>query len=130
LLCLAVFVYVVVSAALQFRDLGEMTFVQFAAATGVTFLINAVFFGGAWLFGNRAFGRRRLLADLQAADAEVREQEQRLTEQALELERVRIARELHAGVAHRTAGVGIHAAAARRSLERNPDKAKESLQVI
>ena len=130
LLCLAIFVYVVVSAALQFRDLGEMTFVQFAAATGVTFLINAVFFGGAWLFGNRAFAQRRLLAELQAADAEVREQEQRLTKQALELERVRIARELHDGVAHHIAGVGIHAAAARRSLERNPDKAKESLQVI
>src|SRR5699024_9786156 len=86
LLRLAIFVHVVASAPLQFRDLGEMTFVQFAAATGVTFLINAVFFGGAWLFGNRAFAQRRLLAELQAADAEVREQEQRLTKQALELE--------------------------------------------
>jgi signal transduction histidine kinase len=130
LLCLAIFVYVVVSAALQFRDLGEMTFIQFAAATGVTFLINAVFFGGAWLFGNRAFAQRRLLAQLQEANAEVRDQEQRLTRQALDLERVRIARELHDGVAHHISGVGIHAAAARRSLDRNPDKAKESLQVI
>ena len=106
LLCLAIFVYVLVSAALQFRDLGDLTFLQFAAATGVTFLINAVFFGGAWLFGNRAFAQRRLLAELQAADAEVREQEQRLTRQALELERVRIARELHDGVAHHIAEIG------------------------
>ena len=60
----------------------------------------------------------------------MREQEQQLTRQALDLERVRIARELHDGVAHHIAGVGIHAAAARRSLEKNPDKAKESLKVI
>lgn len=130
LLCLAILIYVIVSAALQFQDLGDPTFVQFAAATGVTFLINTVFFGGAWLFGNRAWRQRRLLAELRAANAEVREQEQQLTRQALDLERVRIARELHDGVAHHIAGVGIHAAAARRSLEKNPDKAKESLQAI
>lgn len=130
LLCLAIFVYVVVSAALQFRDLGDLTFVQFAAATGVTFLINAVFFGGAWLFGNRAFAQRRLLDELRAANEEVREQGQQLTSQALDLERVRIARELHDGVAHHIAGVGIHAAAARRSLEKNPDRARESLKTI
>jgi signal transduction histidine kinase len=130
LLCLAILIYVIVSAALQFRDLGDLTFVQFAAATGVTFLINTVFFGGAWLFGNRAWKQRRLLEELRAANEEVREQEQQLTRQALDLERVRIARELHDGVAHHIAGVGIHAAAARRSLEKNPDKAKESLQVI
>ena len=130
LLCLAILIYVIVSAALQFQDLGDLTFVQFAAATGVTFLINTVFFGGAWLFGNRAWRQRRLLAELRAANEEVREQEQQLTRQALDLERVRIARELHDGVAHHIAGVGIHAAAARRSLEKNPAKAKESLQVI
>ncbi|MGM0697360.1 MAG: sensor histidine kinase [Actinomycetota bacterium] len=130
LLCLAILIYVIVSAALQFQDLGDLTFVQFAAATGVTFLINTVFFGGAWLFGNRAWKQRRLLEELSAANEEVREQEQQLTRQALDLERVRIARELHDGVAHHIAGVGIHAAAARRSLEKNPDKAKESLQVI
>lgn len=130
LLCLAILIYVIVSAALQFQDLGDLTFVQFAAATGVTFLINTVFFGGAWLFGNRAWKQRRLLEELRAANEEVREQEQQLTRQALDLERVRIARELHDGVAHHIAGVGIHAAAARRSLEKNPDKAKESLQVI
>jgi signal transduction histidine kinase len=130
LLCLAILIYVIVSAALQFQDLGDLTFVQFAAATGVTFLINTVFFGGAWLFGDRAWKQRRLLEELRAANEEVREQEQQLTRQALDLERVRIARELHDGVAHHIAGVGIHAAAARRSLEKNPDKAKESLKVI
>ncbi|WP_231488316.1 sensor histidine kinase [Brevibacterium sp. VCM10] len=130
LLCLAILIYVIVSAALQFQDLGDLTFVQFTAATGVTFLINTVFFGGAWLFGNRAWRQRRLLVELRAANEEVREQEQQLTRQALDLERVRIARELHDGVAHHIAGVGIHAAAARRSLEKNPAKAKESLQVI
>ena len=57
-------------------------------------------------------------------------QERQLTSQALDLERVRIARELHDGIAHHITGVGIHAAAARRSLEKNPDKARESLKTI
>ena len=130
LLCLAIFVYIIVAAMVQYGDLGDMTLLQFAAATGVSFLINVAFFGGAWLFGDRAWTQRLLLAELRAANAEVREQEQQLTRQALDLERVRIARELHDGVAHHIAGVGIHAAAARRSLERNPAKARESLQVI
>ncbi|MGO3023233.1 MAG: histidine kinase [Brevibacterium sp.] len=130
LLCIGMAVLFAVSLTVQYRALGDFTILQFAASGGVSFLTNVAFFGGAWIFGNRAWKQRRLMADLRAANDEVREQEQRLTRQALDLERVRIARELHDGVAHHIAGVGIHAAAARRSLDRNPDKAKESLQVI
>ncbi|WP_432790099.1 histidine kinase [Brevibacterium sp. K11IcPPYGO002] len=130
LLCIGMAVLFAVSLTVQYRALGDFTILQFAASGGVSFLTNVAFFGGAWIFGNRAWKQRRLMADLRAANDEVREQEQRLTRQALDLERVRIARELHDGVAHHIAGVGIHAAAARRSLDRNPDKARESLQVI
>ena len=130
LLCIGMAILFTVSLTVQYRALGDFTLLQFAASGGVSFLTNVAFFGGAWLFGNRAWRQRRLLAELRAANAEVREQEQQLTRQALDLERVRIARELHDGVAHHIAGVGIHAAAARRSLEKNPAKAKESLQVI
>ncbi|WP_139909376.1 sensor histidine kinase [Brevibacterium sediminis] len=129
-LCIGMAVLFAVSLSVQYRALGDFTILQFAASGGVSFLTNAAFFGGAWVFGNRAWKQRKLMADLRSANAEVREQEQRLSRQALDLERVRIARELHDGVAHHIAGVGIHAAAARRSLEKNPDKAKESLQVI
>ncbi|AMT92420.1 histidine kinase [Brevibacterium linens] len=130
LLCIGMAVLFTVSLTVQFRTLGDFTVLQFAASGGVSFLTNVAFFGGAWVFGNRAWRQRRLMAELRAANDEVREQEQQLTRQALDLERVRIARELHDGVAHHIAGVGIHAAAARRSLEKNPDKAKESLRVI
>lgn len=130
LLCVGIFVYLIVSTALQFKAIGDMTVLQFAAASGVSFLINIAFFGGAWLFGDRAWNQRNLLNELRSANAEVRSQEQQLTRQALDLERVRIARELHDGIAHHITGVGIHAAAARRSLEKNPDKARESLKTI
>lgn len=130
LLCLGIFVYMFVSMIIQFGAIGNMTVLQFAAASAVSFLTNIAFFGGAWLFGNRTWKQRRLLEDLRTANAEVRSQEQQLTSQALDLERVRIARELHDGIAHHITGVGIHAAAARRSLEKNPDKARESLKTI
>lgn len=130
LLCIGMAILFTVSLTVQYRALGDFTLLQFAASGGVSFLTNVAFFGGAWLFGNRAWKQRKLMAELRAANEEVREQEQQLTRQALDLERVRIARELHDGVAHHIAGVGIHAAAARRSLEKNPAKAKESLQVI
>lgn len=129
-LCVGMAALFAVSLSVQYRALGDFTVLQFAASGGVSFLTNAAFFGGAWVFGNRAWKQRNLMADLRAANAEVREQERQLTRQALDFERVRIARELHDGVAHHIAGVGIHAAAARRTLEKNPDKAKESLQVI
>ncbi|MDN5877820.1 MAG: sensor histidine kinase [Brevibacterium sp.] len=130
LLSVGIFVYLIVSTTMQFTALGDMTVLQFAAASAVSFLINVAFFGGAWLFGNRSWNQRRLVDELRAADAEVRCQEQKLTRQALDLERVRIARELHDGIAHHITGVGIHAAAARRSLEKNPDRARESLKTI
>lgn len=130
LLCISIFVYAVLSMSFQFQTVENMSVLQIAAAAGVNLLTNAAYFGGGWIFGNRAWRQRRLMAALRAANEEVRQQEQQLTRQALDLERVRIARELHDGVAHHIAGVGIHAAAARRSLEKNPDKAKESLQVI
>ncbi|WP_231938756.1 sensor histidine kinase [Brevibacterium sandarakinum] len=130
LLCVGIFVYLLVSTVMQFNAIGDMTVLQFAAASAVSFLINIAFFGGAWLFGNRAWSQRKLLNELRFANAEVRTQEHQLTRQALDLERVRIARELHDGIAHHITGVGIHAAAARRSLEKNPDKARESLKTI
>jgi signal transduction histidine kinase len=130
LYCLGILVYLVLALGLQFNDLSDMTAMQVAASFGVNLLTNVAYFGGAWVFGDRAWKQRQLLAELRAANDEVRSQEKRLTQQALELDRVRIARELHDGVAHHIAGVGIHAAAARRSLTKNPDKAAESLATI
>lgn len=130
LLCIGMAILFTVSMTIQFNALGDMTVIQFVASGGVSLLTNIAFFGGAWIFGDRAWNQRMIMSELRAANDEVRCQEQRLTRQALDLERVRIARELHDGIAHHITGVGIHAAAARRSLEKNPDKARESLKTI
>lgn len=130
LLCVAIFAALLVGAVVELSSLGTLTVLQYAANSSITVLINIVFFGGAWLFGDRAWNQRQLLAELRSATDEVRRQGRQLADQALDLERVRIARELHDGVAHHIAGVSIHAAAARRSLEKNPARAKESLAVI
>lgn len=130
LLCIAIFAFLIVAAAVQWSNLGQLTVLQYAAASSISFLINIVFFGGAWVFGNRAWSQRRLMTELREANDEVSRQSRQLADQAIDLERVRIARELHDGVAHHIAGVGIHAAAARRSLDKNPEKARESLSII
>lgn len=130
LLCIAIFAFLIVAAAVQWSNLGQLTALQYAAASSISFLINIVFFGGAWVFGNRAWSQRRLMTELREANDEVSRQSRQLADQAIDLERVRIARELHDGVAHHIAGVGIHAAAARRSLDKNPEKARESLSII
>ncbi|MCD1286851.1 MULTISPECIES: sensor histidine kinase [unclassified Brevibacterium] len=130
LYCLGIFLYLNLALSFQINDLSGMTALQIAAGFGINVLVNVAYFGGAWLFGNRAWNQRLLLAELRAANEEVRRQGERLADQALDLERVRIARELHDGVAHHIAGVGIHAAAARRSLTKNPDRAAESLKTI
>ncbi len=129
-LYIAMFILFIVGMVIQFNDSDTMTVLQYAASLGVAFLINIAFFGGAWVFGDRAWNQRRLVNDLRRANEEVHAQERQLARQALDLERVRIARELHDGVAHHIAGVGIHAAAARRSLEKSPEKARESLKII
>lgn len=126
----ALFVLFSASMIIKFSSTETTSIVQFAASVGVSFLSNVAFFGGAWIFGNRAWNQRILLNELRTANDEVQAQERQLAQQSLDLERVSIARELHDGVAHLIAGVGIHAAAARRSLEKNPEKVRESLLVI
>lgn len=76
--------------------------------------------GAAWVIGDSVAVRRSFRAQL--AEHEEVEQRQR-AELAVREERMRIARELHDGVAHALAVITVQAAAARRLLGRGSDVA-------
>jgi signal transduction histidine kinase len=91
----------------------------------------AVFFAGLpWLAG-RTLRNHTLLARELAEKAEraahAREEEER---RAVAAERTRIARELHDVVAHNLSVMVVQASAARRVLERDPERAAEAAELI
>ena len=94
-----------------------------AAIALINILINVLFFGAAYVFGDRAWASARAFAALERRTAELDAERERTAAQAVILERVRIARELHDVVAHHVSVMGVQAVAARRVLERDPAKA-------
>ncbi|WP_210507784.1 sensor histidine kinase [Naasia sp. SYSU D00057] len=96
----------------------------------LSILINLLFFGAAYVFGDRAWASARAFATLEQRTAELTAERERTAAQAVVLERVRIARELHDVVAHHVSVMGVQAGAARRVLDRDPARAAESLAAI
>jgi len=96
----------------------------------IQWLINLVFFGAAYVMGDRAYeaalGRRAL----RERTRELEEQQEITAAQAVTLDRVRIARELHDVVAHHVSAMGVQAGAARTVLDTNPEAAKGALEVV
>ncbi|MGO2171664.1 MAG: sensor histidine kinase [Micrococcaceae bacterium] len=88
----------------------------------VQWLINLVFFGAAWIFGDRAWDSAMDRLELERAHEELQAAQSVIAEQAVEFERLRIARELHDVVAHHVTVMGVHAAAARRLLSTDPPR--------
>jgi signal transduction histidine kinase len=105
-------------------------FSQFASFALISVLTNALYFGGAYFFGDTAHTAARQRAQLEARTAELARERERVAEQAVALDRVRIARELHDVVAHHVSVMGVQAGAARRVLRDHPDQAAESLATI
>lgn len=93
----------------------------------VQILTNALYFGGAYFLGNQSWKARVAQRELDARRRELDTQRELTEHQAVELERLRIARELHDVVAHHVSLMGIQAAAARLNLERDPAQAAASL---
>lgn len=93
-------------------------------------VINVAYFGGAWIFGDRAYTRALEQEELEDAHAEIVAQRDQLAEQAVSLERVRIARELHDVVAHHVSAMGVQAGAARRTLRTDADRAEHALRHV
>lgn len=102
----------------------------YAAFGLIQIIINLLYFGAAWYFGESAFAAARQRAALEQRTVELSEERERTAAQAVTLERVRIARELHDVVAHHVSVMGVQAGAARRILNRDPVAAADSLSAI
>lgn len=93
-------------------------------------LINALYFTGAYWFGNHAWNAARQRAVLQQRTDQLAIEQARVAQQAVTIERMRIARELHDAVAHHVSLMGVQAAAARSILPRDIDGAQAQLIVL
>lgn len=93
-------------------------------------LVNVLYFGGAYVFGNQSWTRARQQAELTERTAELQRERDEKARQAVVAERVRIARELHDVVAHHVSVMGVQAGAARRLIDTDPQTAREALVTI
>ncbi|WP_089155734.1 sensor histidine kinase [Micromonospora sp. NBS 11-29] len=93
-------------------------------------LYNVLFFVFAYYSGQTAWVAARRRHELREQAEELRRSQAQARERAVIAERVRIARELHDVVAHHVSVMGVQAAAARRVLDRDPDKARTALTAI
>ena len=102
-------------------------FSPFAAYMMLQFLVNVVFFAGAYYMGDRAYASALSRTALEERTAELERERELTAAQAVALDRVRIARELHDVVAHHVSAMGVQAGAARTVLDADPAAARTAL---
>ncbi|MDR7323944.1 sensor histidine kinase [Catenuloplanes niger] len=133
----AMFIWLFTSIAISVADMPPDAFSTAAgplppliSAILVQTLVNALYFGFAYYFGDQGWTAahdRHLLVE---RAEELRRSQEKEAERAVLGERVRIARELHDVVAHHVAVMGVQAAAARRVLEKDAGKARTALAAV
>ncbi|TCB96032.1 sensor histidine kinase [Micromonospora zingiberis] len=133
----AMFVWMAISYTINYRSLppdafenavGPVPPLLAAIVTGV--MINLLFFGFAYFFGETAWIAARRQHQLAEQAEQLRRSQAEAREHAVIGERVRIARELHDVVAHHVSVMGVQAAACRRVLDKDPAKARTALASI
>lgn len=90
-------------------------------------LLNLLYFGGAYYFGERAWTAAIQRSVLEQRTEDLEREREVTAAQAVALDRVRIARELHDVVAHHVSVMGVQAGAARVVLDSDPAQAKQIL---
>jgi signal transduction histidine kinase len=105
-------------------------FSPYVAYTLLNFLINGLYFWGAYYFGERSYQQMRERTALEERTAELEREREVTAAQAVTLDRVRIARELHDVVAHHVSLMGVQAGAARTVMERDPSQSRVILESV
>ncbi|MEV7799910.1 sensor histidine kinase [Microbacterium foliorum] len=96
----------------------------------IQLLLNVLYFGGAYYFGERSWHAAQERAVLEQRTVELEQEREVTAAQAVALDRVRIARELHDVVAHHVSVMGVQAGAARLVIDQDPEKSKSILSGI
>ncbi len=96
----------------------------------IQILLNMLYFGGAYYFGDRSWQAAQQRAVLEERTRDLEREREVTAAQAVALDRVRIARELHDVVAHHVSVMGVQAGAARLVIDHDTTRAKGILTGI
>lgn len=96
----------------------------------IQILLNMLYFGGAYYFGERSWLAASEKSVLEQRTTELEREREVTAAQAVALDRVRIARELHDVVAHHVSVMGVQAGAARLVIDHDTTQAKHILTGI
>lgn len=105
-------------------------FSPYIAFMMIQILLNALYFGGAYYIGDRAWNSAAEREVLEQRTAELEREREVTAAQAVALDRVRIARELHDVVAHHVSVMGVQAGAARLVIDQDPAESARILTSI
>jgi signal transduction histidine kinase len=104
------------------------TFLFVAGETGADdFVFSLVLIGGPFLVGRIGNARIALAQELRAKATRLEREHEEGAKLAVAEERARIAREMHDVVAHNLSVMVVQSSAARRMIDRNPERAREAL---
>ena len=109
---------------------GAISYEAFPLTQAVLLAYNFAVLAFPVLLGLAIRSLRRRERQLSVQAVELRRQREENARRAVLDERVRIARELHDVVAHHVSVMGVQAGAARRVMERQPEKAAKALSSI
>ncbi|WP_309082596.1 sensor histidine kinase [Microbacterium sp.] len=105
-------------------------FSPYVAVMMLQLLLNVLYFGGAYYFGERSWHAAAQRHALEERTRELEREREVTAAQAVALDRVRLARELHDVVAHHVSVMGVQAGAARLVFDQDPQRAREMLAGI